>query len=80
MVGDWRDLTDKYYESMVNESYGWDIKEISLISKVKDMLSEVVNPEIVYVDEHGLEVRAPLNFLGGIKSLFVISDIFDELL
>lgn len=80
LLDDWRGLTDKTYESLVSDSVGWDIKEVSLISKVREMIINTINPEIVYLDEHGSEVRVPINFLGGFKSIFVISDIFAELL
>lgn len=81
IIGDWRDLTNvAVYESLVEDSKGWSISKTSLISQVKDMLTKVVNPEIMYLDEHGMEVRVPVDFLGGIKSLFIISNIFDELL
>lgn len=80
LIDDWRSLTDKNYEELVSNAVGWDVKEVSLISKVREMIVNTINPEIVYFDEHGTEVRVPLNFLGGFKSIFVISNIFDELL
>ncbi|MGL5691780.1 MAG: hypothetical protein ACRDD8_13310, partial [Bacteroidales bacterium] len=80
IIGDWRDLNEGTYNELVIDSQGWDTVEISLLSKVRDMIFSAINPELVYLDEHGLEVHAPLEFCGGIKSIFIIQDIFDELL
>ena len=46
---------------------------------MSDYLVEGVRPEIMYNTPGGAEVTAPLNIEGGIKSIFLISDIFDEL-
>jgi hypothetical protein len=43
------------------------------------MLASSVNPEVVYLNDRGEEASVPLSFRGGIKSIFLISDIFDEL-
>lgn len=80
IMDDWRNLSDKSFEDMLTDSHGWDIQTISLMSKIIELLSSIIKPEISYIDEHGMEVRAPLEFLGGIKSMFIIQDIFDELL
>ena len=49
------------------------------MDKLVELLSSSINPAIVYQTSGGGEGRAPLNFQGGVKSLFLISDIFDEL-
>jgi hypothetical protein len=36
--------------------------------------------EIKHTCKSGTEITTPITFQGGIKSLFVISDIFEELL
>lgn len=79
LIKDWRGLNDKVYEQMVIESNRWSISEVSVLTHVKDLFVEVVDPVIKYTDEGGAERTAPLNFRGGIKSIFLISDPFGEL-
>ena len=75
---DWRSLTLNSYEKAVSDSIGWDIGTISLYDKFTELLASGVDPKIIY-KSGGMEQEAPLNFSGGIKSLFIISDILDEL-
>ncbi len=79
VIKDWRGLNDSTYELMVHESNNWSISEVSVLTHLKDLFIETVNPVVKYVDEGGMEQVAPLNFLGGIKSVFLISDPFGEL-
>ena len=79
VINDWRGLSDNSYEKIVIESNQWSIQEISVLTKLKDMFMETVNPVVKYTDAGGAEQTAPLNFLGGIKSIFLISDPFGEL-
>ncbi|MEG1008787.1 MAG: hypothetical protein RSE41_03890 [Clostridia bacterium] len=80
LINEWRGLTNKNYEDLVIDSHGWTLSEVSVFTKFKEKIVSSVNPQIVYNDEHGMEVRVPLNFCDGIKSLFIISNAFDELL
>jgi len=79
VIKDWRGLSDSIYEKLVLESNNWSISEVSVLTKLKDLFVETVNPVVKYVDDGGAERVAPLNFLGGIKSIFLISDPFSEL-
>lgn len=79
IILDWRGLNDKTYEAKVVESYKWSNIMTSILSKTKDLFLDSINPRIKYLDEAGMEVSAPINFHGGIKSIFIISDPFDEL-
>jgi len=79
VIKDWRGLNDDSYQTMVEESRAWSISEISVLTHLKDLFVETVNPVVKFTDEGGMERVAPLNFLGGIKSLFLISDPFGEL-
>jgi len=79
IIKNWRGLNDNTYEQMVLESNSWSISEVSVLTRIKDLFIETVNPVVKYIDEGGMEHTAPLNFLGGIKSLFLISDPFGEL-
>ena len=76
---DWRNLTQNVYDRSVQDSLEWSLQRISVLDKLVEMLSSSVNPQIRYVSAQGGERVAPLNFPGGVKSLFLISDIFGEL-
>ena len=80
IILDWRMLNDDSYEKIVIDSQGWSTVEVSMLTKVRDIFTEAINPVVKYKDEQGGERQLPLNFLGGIKSLFLISDPFSELI
>jgi hypothetical protein len=79
LFADWKTVNQSTYDKAVQESYTWSVQKISVLDKVVEMLSASVNPQVKYELPGGQEGAAPLNFQGGIKSLFLISDIFDEL-
>jgi len=79
LFDDWRTLTQSTYDKASHESMTWSLSKISVLTKITEMLASSVNPQIRYQTQGGAEFRAPLNFQGGIKSLFLISDIFGEL-
>lgn len=76
---DWRSLSQNTYDKASQDSMTWSLSKISVLTKITDMLASSVNPQIRYINNGGTEFRAPLNFQGGIKSIFLISDIFGEL-
>ena len=78
VMQDWRGINDSTYEQIVQDSNGWSIAEVSVLTHVKDLFVDTVDPVVNYVDDGGTERTAPLNFLGGIKSVFLISDPFGE--
>jgi hypothetical protein len=79
VIPDWRGLNDASYERFVDESTRWSNTEISMLTKIRDIFSDTINPVIRYRDEQGGEREIPLNFQGGIKSIFLVSDPFSEL-
>ena len=79
IIKDWRGITDLTYENIVLDSNKWSISEISVLTHLKDLFTETINPVVKYTDDGGAERTAPLNFLGGIKSVFLISNPFGEL-
>jgi len=79
ILREWRGLSDSTYEQMVVESNRWSIEEISVLTHVRDLFLSTINPVVKYVDQGGAEQTAPLNFRGGIKSIFLISDPFGQL-
>lgn len=77
LIHDFRRLSQRAYEQMVSDSAGWSVKEWSLVSYVRDLLSAAAEPKLKYQDENGAEVTIPLTFRGGIKSLFTVQGILD---
>ena len=78
LFADWKTLTQAAYDKAVQDSYSWSIQRISVMDKIVELLSLSIKPQVRYISG-GMEATAPLNFPGGIKSLFLISDIFGEL-
>ena len=76
---DWKILTQAAYDKAVQESYTWSVQKISVMETIVSLLASSVNPQVRYQTKEGGEQVAPLNFRGGFKSLFLISDIFGEL-
>ena len=79
VISDWRGLNDATYEKFVYESINWSNAEISMLTEIRQIFADTINPVIKYTDEQGGERTIPLNFQGGIKSIFLISDPFSEL-
>ncbi len=79
VIRSWKGLNDNTYNKYVEESQGWDVKIISLLVTIKQLFLETVNPVVKYIDEGGAEQTAPLNFQGGLKAIFIIPDVFSEL-
>jgi hypothetical protein len=79
VIRSWRGITDDVYNKFVEDSHGWDVTVISLLVHFKKLFADTINPVIKYTDEGGVEQTAPLNFPGGIKSIFLISDPFSQL-
>jgi hypothetical protein len=79
IIRNWRGLNEDTYLKYVEDSHKWDVATISLLVHVKQMFADTIDPVVKFIDEGGMEHTAPLNFQGGIKSLFLISDPFGEL-
>lgn len=79
LIRNWRGLSEELYLKYVEDSHGWDVITVSILSHVKKLFSDTIDPVIRYNDEGGVEQSAPLNFQGGIKSLFLISNPFEQL-
>lgn len=73
---DYRGLNDASYQNYVTESNAWTNMQISGLSMFKEIFTETVNPVIKYTDEEGGERQVPLNFQGGLKSIFLVPDPF----
>jgi len=79
LFSSWETLNQNSYEKAVQESLTWSLQKISVLDKLVEILSSSINPQVRYMSSSGGERTAPLNFPGGVKSLFLISDIFGEL-
>jgi hypothetical protein len=79
VIRNWRGLSEDVYDKFVEESYTWDVTTISILVHVKQLFADTINPIVKFIDEGGMEQSVPLNFPGGIKSIFIISDPFGEL-
>lgn len=74
VITEWRGLGDSSYEKYLLESESWSTLKISALSFIKDTFIEAVEPVVKYTEEQGGERQVPLNFQGGIKSIFLISN------
>lgn len=78
---EWRGFNEREIFSAITAFQGWDAGKYTLIFRLIEKMKIGVKPEFVYPCKScGAEVTVPLSFPGGIKSLFVISDISSELL
>jgi hypothetical protein len=50
-----------------------------MLNEIRSIFTDTVEPVVRYKDEEGGERVVPLSFQGGIKSIFLISDPFGEL-
>jgi hypothetical protein len=77
---DWRFINERSYKEMDNIVYGFGHKKLSMLSGLVDIFVQSISSEIYGVCSGcGSEVSSPLNFQGGFKSLFLYTNIFDEL-
>lgn len=78
LINDYRKLNERTYSDLIQQSMSYGVYEWSLIVKVRKALEKAVTPKMTYQDESGVEQETPLNFHGGIKSIFNI-DLDEEL-
>jgi hypothetical protein len=80
MFKDWKSLTEASFKAKDADTYNYGHKKISIISGIIDIFAKSVNTEIAHTcSSCAEEVAAPISFQGGIKSLFLYTDIFDQL-
>jgi hypothetical protein len=81
MFADWRLLNPAVYHKSLQDSYTWSLDKISVVDWFVDKMQKTVKAELKHeCTGCGTEVEAPLNFRGGVKSLFLVSDIASKLL
>ena len=82
MIKDWRDLNDRYLESLRMDTFKWGKNKLLFIAGFSDALEKsvslIVKKQCPRCD---VELEAPLFFRGGftIKSLFLVSGSIDDL-
>lgn len=81
VFADWRLLNNATYHKMLQDSYSWSFDKISVVDWFVEIMQKTVKAELKHeCTGCGSEVVAPINFRGGVKSLFLISDISSKLL
>ena len=79
IIREWRGLNDATYRQYILDSNTWDNAQISMLTTIRQMFLDTINPVVKYVDEGGAERTVPLLFLGGFKSILLVSDPFEQL-
>lgn len=78
---DWRDLTDEMFNDANYETLRWGLEKMSVVMGIIDILRTSGSNTISHIcSVCGAEVRQPISFQGGYKSLFIITDIFEHLI
>ncbi len=75
----YRFIDEQKFKKAQQESLKWSLKKISLYTTIIDMIANTIQEPKLKINHGGRELEVPLQFQGGIRSLFLISDIFDEL-
>lgn len=81
LFADWRMLNDSTYNQRLQDSYAWSLDMISVVDWFVSKMQKTIKADLVNeCSSCGTEATAPISFPGGIKSLFLISDISSKLL
>lgn len=81
VFSDWRILNEAVYQKTLQDSYAWSLDKISVVDWFVDQMQKTIKAELKKeCTGCGMEVQAPISFRGGVKSLFLISDISAKLL
>ena len=81
LIQDWRGFNSETIKNLEVEFLQWSATKYQTYNKISEWVKVGVKEELKkYCDKCGSEVTAPVSFPGGIKSLFVVSDISGELL
>jgi len=80
MFKDWRTLNEVNYNDANTDTLTYGHKKLSVVSGIIDIMLKSINTDITHrCTSCGSEVTVPINFQGGFKSLFMYTEIFDEL-
>lgn len=75
----WRTLTVDKIRTQQKESISWEPITVSVLINFIEGIEIGQKPYLKHVFEDGEEVTTPISFPGGIKSLFLVQDIFGEI-
>ena len=78
IVEDWRNLDNKRLFELEIESKSWSKKKFSIVTDLIKEFKVGILPEL-QLELDGVTYKAPLDFPDGIKSLFIVSNLADEL-
>ena len=80
LIPNWRDLNEELYNQYELASREWSYMKFNIIDQIsKDITFATKNQVSINCQKCGAEVTAPLRFRGGLRSLYIIPDIFGEL-
>ena len=81
LFSDYRELNNNSLQVKMRESQNWSVLKLSILNTISDMIEESSRGRVKTTCSKcgGAEVSAVLRFHGGVKSLFLFSDIFAEL-
>lgn len=81
VIPNWRDLDEGMYDYFEEQSKNWTYTQFNIVDQITQKITFATKNQIaVACSKCGAEVTAPLRFRGGLRSLYIISDIFGELL
>lgn len=81
LIPNWRDLDEKAYDEYEFNSRNWTYTQFVLSDSISQQITfSTKNSLEIKCNKCGVEVTAPIRFRGGIRSLYIISDIFGQLL
>lgn len=81
LIQDWRGLNQERIKNLEIEMMQWDTTKYTVFSTLVEWARVGIKEDMkTSCEKCGTEVTTPISFPGGIKSLFVVSDISGELL
>ena len=81
IIPNWRDLDEGMYDYFEQMSKKWTFTQFNIVDQITKKITFATKNKIaIGCSKCGAEVTAPLRFQGGLRSLYIISDIFNELL
>ena len=81
IIPNWRNLNEKLYDQYERESQSWSPLQFSVVDQISKKINFATKSRIyTKCDSCGGEVTADISFPEGLRSLFIISDIFGQLL
>jgi hypothetical protein len=82
LFSDFRELNNNTLQAKMRESQNWSVLKLSILNTITNIIEESSRGRVKKLCSScgSSEVTAPLRFHGGVKSIFLFSDIFAELI